>query len=413
MKLLFGSINMFLEGIYWLIFPLLYGYLAYKGYLESIRAKGEDLEKGVLFHAASLGEVAAIRPLVLSLSGRYPAIKIGITTTTLGGLQQAIGITPRVKAWLAVLDLPHLRRKQLAKLNPGLICIVETEIWPNLLAWAAQNKVPVLFLNARMSARSLEHYKMIKLMFGYLESPIRAVLAQSETDAQRFTQIFKCPVHMAGNLKYCLQLPDYKPIELRAEWGYEQNDRIICFGSSRPGEEAMILSLWPKLKARFKHSKLIIAIRHPKRLPELVKLLSETPHQLYSQARINPETADVLIIDVLGVLDKAYALCDIAIVGGSFFDFGGHNPLEPAYYSKPVIMGQYHQSCRESVQKLVASEGLIISNPDSLLRDLTELLDDPDQRIHRGNKARQVLQDNSRALQVHQEAVVSAMRLGV
>ncbi len=87
--------------------------------------------------------------------------------------------------------------------------------------------------------------------------------------------------------------------------------------------------------------------------------------------------------------------------------------MEPAYYSKPVIMGQYHQSCRESVQKLVASEGLIISNPDSLLRDLTELLDDPDQRIHRGNKARQVLQDNSRALQVHQEAVVSAMRLGV
>lgn len=411
MKLLFILVNLLLEGIYLLLKPLLYPYLAFKGYLASIKAEGEDLQRGLLLHAASMGEVAAIRSLVSNLSVAEPTLKIGITTTTLTGLQQAKQINPQVQAWLSVLDIPHLRKKQLSKINPGLICIVETEIWPNLLAWAAKNKVPVLFLNARMSSRSLAHYLKIKRLLHFLEKPINEILAQSQTDAQRFMEVFTRPVHMAGNLKFCLKLPDYDQASLRKGWGYTSEDLIICFGSTRPGEEAMILSLWPGMKKRFPQSKLIIALRHPKRITELGKLLASIQVQLSSQKGDTAPAAEILIIDELGILDKAYAICDIAIVGGSFLDFGGHNPLEPAYYAKPVIMGKFHHSCQESVSKLVEAEGLLLSSPETLSEDLGRLLDDAELRHRIGNQARQVLKDNSSAISNHAQAILQAWRV--
>jgi len=354
-----------------------------------------------------MGEVSAIQPLILELCTKYPNKRICITTSTITGLKQAKNIHPKVIACLSALDVPHLRNKQLNQINPGLICIVETEIWPNLLAWAGTNAVPVLFLNARMSVRSLPRYLWLKPLLRHLEAPVEAIYAQSEADAQRYKQVFSKPVFVGGNLKYVKKLTDYNAAELRANRGYTDQDFILCWGSSRPGEEALLVALWPKLKAEIPNLKLIIAIRHPQRTPEVVALLTDYPYCLYSGGE---QAKDILVIDTLGVLDKAYAICDLAVVGGSFYDFGGHNPLEPAYYSKPIIMGEFYSSCKDSVAKLIKADAIEICDANTLSDKIIKLFLAEPLRKQMGEKAKKVLTENSHSLEIHLAAIEEVMK---
>jgi 3-deoxy-D-manno-octulosonic-acid transferase len=411
MKILLLIFNLLLEFVYYLFFPFWFLLMLSKGYTQAIKCNGDNLGKGILFHAASMGEVAAIKPLILKIAEQNPEIKLGITTVTLSGLQQASSISPKVQAWLSVLDVKHLREKQLAKINPGLICIVETEIWPNMLLQAAKQGMKVLFLNARISDISMSRYKSLSALIRKIEKPVRKILAQSEEDSTKFSQIFGKETINAGNLKFCLALPDYSSQEIRMAWGFSETDLIICFGSSRPGEEEMMLSAWKALLGTIPPLKLIIAIRHPKRIDELQGLLGNYPVKYYSSLKKDgPNLSPILFIDSLGVLDKAYAICDIAIVGGSFFDFGGHNPLEPAYYAKPILIGPYHHSCRDSVKKLSLDNGIIISDKDKLVQDLQTLCDDPVYCKQIGGNAKKVLTKNATALETHYREVIKVFR---
>jgi len=411
MKISLLVFNLLLESIYYLFFPIWYLLMLSKGYTQAIKCNGNNLGKGILFHAASMGEVAAVKPLILKITTENPDIQVGITTVTLSGLLQAASISSKVQAWLSVLDVKQLRKRQLDRINPGMICIVETEIWPNMLLQAKKQGIKVLFLNARISDKSLSRYKLLSALIRTIEDPVKKILAQSKKDASRFSQIFGKETINAGNLKFCLALPDYSSQELRAAWGFGNEDLIICFGSSRPGEEEIILKAWKELYRTIPHLKLIIAIRHPKRIDELQSLLSSYPLKYYSTLKSDiPSSSPILFIDSLGVLDKAYAICDIAIVGGSFFDFGGHNPLEPAYYAKPILIGPYHHSCRDSVKKLSTDKGIIISDNDKLLQDLETLCANPGLRKQIGDNAKKVLTKNATALEIHYREVIKAYR---
>lgn len=409
MMILLLLFNSLLEGVFYLFYPIWYLLLKSKGYLGALNSEGEDIHKGILFHAASMGEVAAVMPLILKICAQKPKIEIGITTSTVTGLKMARQISPGVKAWLSAIDTLNLRNKQLRKINPGLICIVETEIWPNMLAYAARKRIPVIFLNARLSERSLSRYRLIKVLLSELGKPVRKIAAQSDEDAKRFAKLFNRPIINAGNLKFCLGLKDYPASQLRTEWGFSQNDLILCFGSSRPGEEALILSVWSELANQYANLKLIIAIRHPKRIEELKELFSAYPSRFYSAISQISDAKPILVIDSLGVLDKAYAICDIAIVGGSFYNFGGHNPLEPAFYSKAIIMGPYYHSCRDSVNKLNVGGGIILSNKDLLKQDLLALISEPAKRTELGINAKKVLTENAQALDIHYNEVMKIM----
>lgn len=405
MKAFFALYNAVLEAIYLLCYPFVYVLTGIKHYRGAMQAHGISCHKGILIHAASMGEVNAIKPLVLRLLQDYPELMISITTNTLTGLNQAANISLRVNAQLACFDVYHLRKKQLSSIDPSLICIVETEIWPNLLAWAANNKIPVMFLNARMSQLSLSRYLRIKSIFRLLEKSIVGILAQSGEDANRFARLFSVPVTDAGNIKFALQLPDYEPEQIRQEWGFTEQDFILTWGSSRPREEALLLSLLPLLRSRIPSLKLIIAIRHPQRLAEVQALLNDSDYRLFSQQKQSSRAEEITVIDVMGVLDKAYSICDLAIVGGSLFDFGAHNPLEPAYYAKAIIIGSYHQSCKESVKRLQQGEAIIVSDADKLEQDILRLAADAELRHKMGTNAKKVLTLNSSALENHLEAI--------
>ncbi|MDD2229294.1 MAG: glycosyltransferase N-terminal domain-containing protein [Candidatus Cloacimonetes bacterium] len=404
--------NLLLEAVYILFFPVIYIILNALKYLPSIFVRGNDTNKGILFHAASVGEVNAIKPLVTKLLDEDRALQIVITTSTITGLQLAQSISPLVQAYLSAVDVPHIRNKQLDKINPSLICIVETEIWLNMLYWAKRHKVQVLFINARMSERTFKWYHKLRNILRFVGSSIEGIYAQSEENALRYRQIFNCPVINSGNLKYSLKLKDYNQNDIRKELGFKEEDFILCWGSSRPGEEALILSMLPALTTKIPKLKLIIAIRHTNRLKEVLALLQNLHYRLYSKGILEDNIdTKVLVIDTLGVLDKAYAICDVAIVGGSFYDFGGHNPLEPAFYAKPIIIGNFHRSCKDSVKKLQEGNGIVVSDGSKLNPDIISLAKDEAKRNSLGTHAKQILNENSQALDEQMQTIINTMEI--
>ncbi|MBW6513449.1 MAG: 3-deoxy-D-manno-octulosonic acid transferase [Candidatus Syntrophosphaera sp.] len=394
--IIFRLFSRILEILIIPLYPLLYLFLGLKQYQAALNYNSTSSEKGILIHAASVGEVNAVKPLLKALQERHPEKKIVVTTTTVSGLAQARNLG--VPAHLAVLDLPWLRKKQLQAIDPGLIIIVETEIWPNLLDQARAQGRDVVFVNARMSAHTLRRYLRLKWLWRYLQAPVKAVFTQSEADAERFRQLFSIPVHNAGNLKFAIQLPEYDVYATREKYGYRQQDFLICLGSSRPGEEKLLQSILPALKLGIANLKFIIAIRHPKRAAEVQALFPG--HALFSQLPVGAG-AEVLLVDTIGHLNEFYAICDIAIVGGSFYDFGGHNPLEPAFYAKPVIMGPHHSSCSASVLNLQSHSAIQISSAEELAKDIVSLYDHPERRASLGRNAKKCVDRNSRSLENH------------
>ena len=399
--------ELILELVFWLGFPLYYPILLYKKYTAAINPKFADSKGGILIHAASVGEINALKILLVRLRELYPDTQLVITTTTVTGLKAASAIDPALQTGLSVLDVWHLRKKQLDQINPGLICIMETEIWFNVLAWAKLKRCPLLFLNARISERSLQHYTKIRPLLDLVSPAIKEIMAQTEADAKRFRKLFKAPVSNAGNLKYALDLPVYNNSEIRQQWGYNLDNFILVWGSSRPGEEALIVSLLPLLHRHIPKLKLILAIRHPKRIHDVLKLIPDHKYSLFSKAE---SAHDLHIIDELGHLNQAYAICDLAIVGGSFFDFGGHNPLEPAFYKKAIIMGSYYSSCLDSVQQLKQQNAILISSADNLARDITNLAENQELRSNMGRAAKAVLSLNAESLDKHLEMISHWMK---
>jgi len=414
-KILLTAYNILLTGLYYLLYPVLLIHFTRIKYLAALKSEGTDSRKGILFHAASVGEVNSIKPLVNKLLAIQTGHRIIITTTSLTGRKQAECIDPRIKAYVSALDVKHLRDRQLNRINPSLICIVETEIWPNMLSWAKQHSIPVVFLNARMSERSLNRYTMIKGIFRDLAAPVRGVYAQSELDSKRFKTLLDCPVQYLGNLKLSVQLPEYDVQELRVLWGYKKDDLIICWGSSRPGEEALIVSLWQELIMQLPKVKLILAPRHPQRIREVVEICKDIDLELWSDVagKLSPESRqqrkELLIIDTLGMLDKAYAISDLAIIGGSFYDFGGHNPLEAAFYAKTIIIGEYHYSCRDSVAQLLDASAIVVSNKDKLLADIFDLGNAVAKREQMGQRAKKVLTESNKTVDKYLEKIREIM----
>jgi 3-deoxy-D-manno-octulosonic-acid transferase len=396
--ILFHICNFLLELCCLLLSPAILIYIWLKKYWGALNFKATDSEKGIMIHSASVGEVNAVRPLVEKLQERYPELKIVITCTTLTGLQQAK--TLNIPAYLSVLDLPWLRKKQLQAINPQIIIIVETEIWFNLLYQAKRQGIRIAFVNARLSQKSFNQYKKWKKLLHFLEEPIKVIMAQTEEDANRFKNLFTVPVINAGNLKYSIDLPHFNQLELRAKYGYKTEDFIICFGSSRPGEETLLKSILPELKFNIPELKLILAIRHTPRIAEVRDLFPEAAiYSAYKDGVL--EAADILLIDTIGYLNEFYAICDLAIVGGSFLDFGGHNPLEPAFYGKPIIMGPYHSSCAGSVKELLSYDAILISDSQNLKRDIIYLYQYPEKRKEMGENARACIERNKNALDNH------------
>ena len=354
-----------------------------------------QLKNCIWIHAASVGEVNAVKSLIIALLNKHVNKTFILSTMTKTGLESAGQIHPKLITTLFPLDFDFIMKRAFRMLNPELVILVETEFWPNMLYQSKRNDVPIVIVNGRISERTYPKYRKFSFFWKPLWKAVKSVSAQSEHDANHFKSLGFKDVINNQNLKFCLQLPEFERKNLRNKWNFSKNDFIIVFGSSRPGEEKLIKKEISILKKKIPNLKIIVVPRHLDRIPEVKEIFKEFNYQLYTELKSN---TDIIIVDKMGILTEAYAMSDLAIVGGSFYDFGGHNPLEPAFYGLPIIMGEYYSSCIDSVNKLEKNEAIIISTKDELLQNILKIAQNPDYCFTLGRNAKKTLQQNADSL---------------
>ncbi|MCD4796418.1 MAG: 3-deoxy-D-manno-octulosonic acid transferase [Candidatus Cloacimonetes bacterium] len=349
-------------------------------------------KKSIWIHAASVGEVNAVKSIIMELLSKYPKREFILSTMTSTGQKVAKKISPKLTSFFFPLDVGITMRRLFKRINPELIILVETEFWPNMLHIAREKNIPVIIINGRISDRSYRGYRISRFFWKPLWRSVICVNAQSEKDAGKFLKLKFNNVENTHNLKFNIKYPDYEKEKLRKELGYSEDDFILIWGSSRPGEEKLLRSIFSDIDEEISNLKVIIAPRHLHRLSEIREIFKGYDYRLYSELKI---PGKFLIVDEMGILDLFYALSDISIVGGSFYDFGGHNPLEPAYYGVPIIMGKYYHSCHDSVDRLKENNGIIISDRKKLQKNILKIAKNKKLADQLGKNAKRTLKLNA------------------
>jgi 3-deoxy-D-manno-octulosonic-acid transferase len=343
-------------------------------------------------HASSVGEVNAAKPLINKLINESNS-SVFMTVMTETGLKTAKGIHGLEDVLLFPFDSISQLKKIFKAKNPKLLIIIETEIWPGIIDLAYRKKIPVVMCNARVTVKSLNTYQKTSFIWKRVYPKITEVLAQSELDEKHFNILGLEKVINAGNLKFNLHLPKKNVVDLRNKYGFEHNDKIVVWGCSRPGEEDILVPIIVKNpKVKF-----VIVPRHLKRLDEVKLVFRDIDYNLLSDSN----KTNVLIVDKMGVLTDFYAISDLNIVGGSFYDFGGHNPLESTYFGIPTIIGNYNHSCRDTVRILKQYNGIVVSDKDKLFDDVNKLLENEKFSLEIGANGKQAMEENSHSLEIH------------
>jgi 3-deoxy-D-manno-octulosonic-acid transferase len=294
-------------------------------------------------HAASVGEVRSAANFINEIKGRLPAAKVVLSTFTSTGNRIAKDMDFADLVIFLPLDVRWIIRRVLAKIEPSALIVIETEIWPNLLREAFKKGVPTLLLSGRLSGKALRRYRWLGGFFGKVAKFFTAMGMQSQEDADRMVQLGAeaNKIAVTGSLKHISAKG--KPIgsrivETKVRWG----SYLLVAGSSHRGEEEILLEVFMSLKRQFPDLRLVLAPRHPQRFGEVEKLLRMTGLGFEKKSEANGRVdfdKDIMFVDTLGDLREFYAIADIAFVGGSLVDGGGHNLLEPAGFRKPVLFG--------------------------------------------------------------------------
>jgi 3-deoxy-D-manno-octulosonic-acid transferase len=368
-----------------------------------ILPKKNYLEKTIWIHAVSVGEVMTARPLVNELKKIYPQKKIVITTITSTGKKIAQSILPKEDTYYLPLDLSFLMRSFIKRINPSLLILLETELWPNLILCTKQKNIPIVLVNGRISIISFKGYRLVKFLLKPLLKRIDLFLVQTKLDKERFLNLGldKEKIKITGNMKF--DIKDYADLkfdysEYRKKLGLTPQDKLLVAGSTHPPEEKMIIAVYVKLKKRFPFLNLLIAPRHPQRVIEIEKLAKEfgfNPVRISQISSILNPYYSLLILDTIGQLMNYYAIADIVFVGGSLVKIGGHNILEPALFKKPIIFGPYMFNFKDISEEFIKEDAsLMVRSLDELYQRIEEILKDPKRGILLGERAYNLIQKN-------------------
>jgi 3-deoxy-D-manno-octulosonic-acid transferase len=335
----------------------------------------------IWLHACSVGEVASVAPLVESLLDR--GLDTHITVVTRTGMQQARRLfADRVSLGYLPWDLPGLFRKYVKHLAPRMLLLTETEFWPGMLAACRRRNIPVIGINSRISDRSYPRYRATRLLWKQWLADVQLFLAQSRTDADRLAGIGVEPsrIQVAGNLKYAVLPPNVDAEALRRKLDASQSRPIILAASTHAGEEEQLLANWTAWRSIAPDFLFVLVPRHPERFDEACRLACRHGLKVSRWTDNAQERADAVIIDAMGILRQLYTIADIAIVGGSLVNIGGHNPLEAAICGRGVLTGPHIQNFREVMQHMQnAGAAVVCSDAGQLDQTVRRFLKHPDQ----------------------------------
>lgn len=369
---------------------------------------------GIWIHAVSMGEVQAAIPLIKALFIHFPQHSILVTTMTPTGSQRVQEVFGKQVSHVYLpYDLPGAMVRFLNRIQPRLLIIMETELWPNLLYSCKKRQIPVILANARLSANSAAGYQRINSLVREMFGGITALAAQTSLDAARFIELGMSPrkVHVTGSIKFDIKLPDNLSEQaklLRNQWGIQR--RVWIAASTHEGEEDIILDAFEKLKLYFTDLLLILVPRHPERFNKVAAKCQNTkfiPLHSITSFIISRRTenniklnTDIYLGDTMGELPLLYAASDIAFVGGSLVAIGGHNSLEPAALGLPVIMGQHVFECEAIFKKLLEADAATqVNNCAQLILAVTMYFSNQNLKIQTGENGRLFVKKNKGALQ--------------
>ncbi len=358
----------------------------------------------VWIHGASLGEVTGLLPIAQALRTSHPELSFFGTTTSTTGKAEALkrGLAPNVR--LLPLDHPLLIGRMIDTLQPRLFILAETELWPNLLLALSARQIPVAIVNGRISNRTFPRYRALRKLFAPLLALPRRILVQTERDRGRYLEIGATAEQLAvtGSTKYAQRSVRGLATEgarLHMKFGMRDDAPIAVFGSVRPGEDQLTIDAYVAALKDFPALQLVIAPRHPDRFDAVAELLRRAGLRFTRRSQHSGERAQVLLLDTIGELVEAYSIAAISYVGGTLVPIGGHNPLEPAAFGSPVIMGPHYGNVTDAVEELLDAGGIsIVSDRESLLQAVLRLLRDPQLRKRQGAAAFEVWERNSTAL---------------
>lgn len=357
----------------------------------------------IWIHAVSVGEVLATVPMVRKLRQTRPDQPIVISTITPTAQAVARRTFPEVQAVIYFpFDLPFCTRRILHAVRPRLFIHTETEIWPNFLLLLGRAGIPSLIINGRISARSCRQYGWFRFFFREVLRSVSAFGMQSRADCRRIIRIGADPgrVFVTGNMKFDLPLeeePETLGLSIRKELGFRLEDAVWVAGSTHPGEEEIVLDVFVRLRATFPALRLLLAPRHTERAAEIETLARARGLAVARRTRgaLAASDAQVLLMDTMGELAKAYAAADLVFVGGSLVPVGGHNLLEPILFGKPVLFGRHTQNTADIARALQdAGGGVEVYDADSLYRQALRLLSSRADREALARSARSILEES-------------------
>lgn len=333
----------------------------------------------VWLHAVSVGEVIAATRLVAELEAALPGHVIVISTTTPTGQQVARERFGVDRVFFYPLDFAFAVRAYLHVMKPRLVILMESELWPRMLVECNRAGVPVAVVNGRISDRSLPRYLALRVLWRPLLQRVSLLLAQSAEDARRWINIGapEDRVRSAGNLKFDVRMSCETPLTKLLRAHLPPDGKVMVCGSTHDGEEALLLDCWRSLPTADRI--MILAPRHPERVVQVKELAA---HRGLATVRLSAWRLDpaavaprsVLLVDTVGELSTLYSLATVAFAGGSLIPHGGQNPLEPAQFGVPVVMGESFANFRGVVASMQAAGAITIIKANELCSTLEALM---------------------------------------
>jgi 3-deoxy-D-manno-octulosonic-acid transferase len=421
---------------YWLVQGLRHGkYLSNLGErlgfsTPEVRKLPTNRHEAIWIHAVSVGEVLSGVPLAKRLKEAYPQHPLVVSTTTLTGNALAKERMPFADAVIYFpFDWAFSVRRLLNAVKPGLVLILETEIWPNFLRQARLRNIPVIFASGRISNRSFARYQKYLGLFGIYLRPFladslqhpSAFLMQTAADGDRIRALGAPAerVKISGNLKYDMVLPDATPL---SAWLAEECKRrnrwpVIVAGSVVATEEPLALIAFGVVQGDFRNALLVLAPRKPERFGPAADFIEESHRRFLRRSELPvagpgitpklttnsngiPDDVTVVLLDSIGELASLYPLADGAFVGGSLVEAGGHNILEPAAFGKVPVFGPSMENFAEIASRFVqAGAAIRVESPEDAGVEWIHLLKDPEKMKRMGEAAKQLVESSRGALE--------------
>jgi 3-deoxy-D-manno-octulosonic-acid transferase len=380
------------------------------GQIPSLQAEQRPV---IWLHCVSVGETQAARPLARALLDKYPAHALVVSTTTVTGQRVAREVFRETAAavFYFPFDWAWTVRRALRQINPAIVLIMETELWPRFLRECRRRRIPVAIVNGRLSERSFRRYKIIRKFISRVVNYLALALMQSEADAQRLCALGMKQerVSISGNIKFDAGVGESEQAltaGLGERFQFDDERPLIVAASTHAPEERTVIEAFRMLRAEAlpRPPRLLIAPRHPERFAEVAALLDASGFQWVRRsgaASALDSSCDIILLDSIGELRAVYPLATLVFVGGSIAPVGGHNVLEPAMAGACIITGA-HTANFAAIMRAFLDAGALIQLPSvpetaaakALAQAFGELLTNDELRLKLANNAKVTLEQN-------------------